>query len=229
MNGAMPAPSSASNTLLVTSAALVVALASALPACGGGGAEGATPAVPSASSSTPATDAKPKAPVDDAATKAAAVEKLTSEEAKSGQCDAEHKASIEKLLAAVEAGMKAKNGDDGKPLNLQLVGKRVLALGPNAKGVEMTVSGKGTEVHVMAFGVKEISMDVLAGTTAATTLRSPYQRSATAAPPSIDVPKAGTVTDIQSDSRQVSIKPGQPLEVKLTGQGCAGLVTFVKP
>ena len=93
----------------------------------------------------------------------------------------------------------------------------------------MTVTGKGTEVHVLAYGVKEISMDVLSGSTAATTLRSPYQRNATTAPMSIDVPKVGPVTDVQSDSRQVSIKPGQPIEVKLTGQGCAGLVTFLRP
>ncbi len=193
---------------------------------------GGAPAVPVANP-----DAKPTGPAapnpsakpDDGAAKAAAIEKLTSEEAKSGTCDAEHKASLEKLVDAVEAGMKAKNGDDGKPLGFQVVGKRVLALGPNARGVQMTVTGKGTEVHVLAYGVKEISMDVLAGTTAATTLRSPHQRSSTTSPMSIDVGKAGAVTDVQSDSRQVTIKPGQPLEVKLTGQGCAGLVTLLKP
>ncbi|MBS2016245.1 MAG: hypothetical protein JST00_25405 [Deltaproteobacteria bacterium] len=205
-----------------------VALALAAASCGGApDIPSATPAGPTAPTAAGKDPSAPKQ--DDAAAKAAAVEKLTSEEAKSGTCDAEHKASLDKLLDAVEAGMKAKNGDDGKPLGLQTVGKRVLALGPNARGVQMTVTGKGTEVHVLAYGVKEISMDVLAGTTAATTLRSPHQRSATTAPMSIDVPKAGTITDVQSDSRQVSIKPGQPLEVKLTGQGCAGLVTFLRP
>lgn len=213
-----------SQKLCLCTAALALASAS----CGG------APEIPSATPTGPtaptAATKEPSAPKqDDAAAKAAAIEKLTAEEAKSGACDAEHKASLEKLLDAVEAGMKAKNGDDGKPLGLSTVGKRVLALGPNARGVQMTVTGKGTEVHVLAYGVKEISMDVLAGTTAATTLRSPHQRSATTSPMSIDVPKAGTITDVQSDSRQVSIKPGQPLEVKLTGQGCAGLVTFLRP
>ena len=199
----------------------------ALLACGGGAPDPAAPIGPSVPSAAP-TEKKPAA-ADDGAAKAAAIETLTAGEAKSGNCDAEHKAALEKVLADVEAGMKTKNGEDGKPLNLQVVGKRVLALGPNPRGVEMTVTGKGTEVHVLAYGVKEISMDVLAGTTAATTLRSPFQRSSTASPMSIDVPKAGPVTDVQSDSRQVSIKPGQPLEVKLTGQGCAALVTFLKP
>lgn len=210
-----------------TRIACLVPIAALVLSCGGGPE---VPAVAPTAPNGPATPKDPAAkPADDSAAKAAAVEKLTSEEAKSGNCDAEHKASLEKLVDAVEAGMKAKNGEDGKPLNLQVVGKRVLALGPNARGVQMTVTGKGTEVHVLAYGVKEISMDVLAGTTAATTLRSPFQRNATTAPMSIDVPKAGAITDVQSDSRQVTIKPGQPLEVKLTGQGCAGLVTFLKP
>jgi len=209
-------------------AAVVTVAVLALAACGGGAAETAPAAAPT--SAKPAGgESKAKSEADEAATKAAAIEKLTSEEAKSGNCDPEHKAAVEKLIAEVEAGMTAKNGEDGKPLNLKLVGKRVLALGSNAKGVEMTVTGKGTEVHVLAFGLKEISMDVLAGTTAATTLRSPFQRSATTSPLAIDAPKVGKVTDVQSDSRQVNIKPGQPLEVKLTGQGCAGLVTFLKP
>ena len=195
-----------------------------------GGAPEAPVAAPGTTSGPGAPPIAPSGPKkDDAATKAAALETLTSDEAKSGNCDAAHKAALEKLLDDVEAGMKTKNGDDGKPLNLQTVGKRVLALGSNARGVQMTVTGKGTEVHVLAYGVKEISMDVLSGSTAATTLRSPYQRNATTAPMSIDVPKVGPVTDVQSDSRQVTIKPGQPIEVKLTGQGCAGLVTFLRP
>ena len=36
-----------------------------------------------------------------------------------------------------------------------------------------------------------------------------------------------TVT-LESDSRQVEMKPGEPLEVKMRGQGCAGLVVFSK-
>jgi len=212
-------------TLRSLSSAVFVAMAAAVAACGGGGNE-AAPAV--APTSAPAGTAAAK-PADDGAQKAAAIAQLTAGEAKSGQCDAEHKAALEKLLETVEAGMKSKNGDDGKPLAFQVVGKRVVALGPNARGVELTVTGKGTDLHVLAYGVNEISMDVLAGTTAATTLRSPFQRSSTPTPLSLDVPKVGPVTELQSDSRQVVIKPGQPLEVKLTGQGCAGLISFLKP
>ncbi len=125
--------------------------------------------------------------------------------------------------------MSAKTSEDGKPLGLKLVSRNVLALGPRARGVEMTVTGKGTEVHVLAFGLRDVSMDVLAGAAAATTMRSPFQRSATTAPLAIDMPDLGKVTDVPSDSRQVTIKPGQPLEVKLVGQGCAALATFVAP
>ena len=60
-------------------------------------------------------------------------------------------------------------------------------------------------------------------------LRSPFQRNATTGPLAIDLPKIGTVDELQSDSRQVTIKPGQPLVVKLSGQGCAALVSFLKP
>jgi|GEM_PF-2303398 len=224
-------------SLVVTPASLVASVTLAAfaslssLACGGSSPDPAAPVSGGGTSATPAAaTAKPGAPsaADDAATKAAALEKMTQEEAKSGSCDGDHKAAVEKLLTDVENGMKTKTGDDGKPLGLTVVGKRVLALGPNARGVEMTVTGKGTEVHVLAYGAKEISMDVLAGTTAATTLRSPHQRTA-AGSMSLDVAKVGPVTEIQSDSRQVTIKPGQPIEVKLTGQGCAGLITFVKP
>lgn len=156
---------------------------------------------------------------------------MTADEAKSGTCDPANQAAIEKLLADVEAGMKTKNDDDGKPLNMQLVGKKVLALGPNAKSFEMSVTGRGTEVHVMAYGAKEVSMDVLVGTAAATTLRSPHQRSALTGGKelALDVANVGKITDVQSDSRQVTMKPGQPLVVKVTGQGCAGIISFLKP
>ena len=93
----------------------------------------------------------------------------------------------------------------------------------------MTVTGKGTEVHVLTFGVRDISLDVLVGNAAATTLRSPFQRSATTGPLAIDLPKIGNVDEMQTDSRQVTIKPGQPIVVKVSGQGCAGLVAFLKP
>ena len=113
------------------------------------------------------------------------------DESKKGACDDGHKAALEKLLADVEAGMKAKNGDDGKPLGLQLVTKRVVALGSAAKSMELTVTGRGTEVHVLAFGVREVSLDVLVGTAAATTMRSPFQRSATPGALSLELPKVG--------------------------------------
>jgi hypothetical protein len=197
-----------------------------LTACGGAPPPPAEAPKPAAT--TPDT-AGAKKPEDNAASKAAAVDALAAGEAKSGTCDEGHKAALEKLLTDVENGMKSKNGEDGKPLDLQLVGKRVVPLGAGAKSMEMAVSGRGTEVHVMAFGAKEVSLDVLVGNAAATTMRSPFQRSATAAPLSLELPKIGTVTDVQSDSRQVQIKPGQPIVVKLTGQGCVGLISFLKP
>jgi len=199
----------------------------ALTACGG--AQPPPPEAPAAADPTASAGAKKPGPEDNAASKAAAVDALAAGEARSGTCDEGHKAALEKLLTEIENGMKAKTGEDGKPLDLQLVGKRVVPLGAGAKQMEMAVSGRGTEVHVLAFGVKEVSLDVLVGNTAATTMRSPFQRSATPAPLAIDLPKIGTVTDVQSDSRQVQIKPGQPIVVKLSGQGCVGLVSFLKP
>ena len=192
---------------------------------------GSTPPPENATAAKPASTSPGDAgaaPADDAAHKAAAMEKMTAEEAKSGTCDPANQAAIEKLLAEVEAGMKTKNDEEGKPLGLQTVGKKVLALGPNAKSFEMSVTGRGTEVHVMAYGAKEVSMDVLVGTAAATTMRSPYQRTA-AKELVLDVANVGKITDVQSDSRQVTMKPGQPLVVKVTGQGCAGIISFLKP
>jgi len=204
-----------------------------LTACGG-----APPPPAEAATNAPAAPdggAAKKATEDNAASKAAAIDALVAGEAKGGTCDEGHKAALEKLLGDVESGMKAKNGEDGKPLGLQLVGKRVVALGAGGAGaagtksMEMAVSGRGTEVHVLAFGAKEVSLDVLVGNAAATTMRSPFQRTATAAPPALELPKIGTVNDVQSDSRQVQIKPGQPIVVKLSGQGCVGLISFLKP
>ena len=185
-------------------------------------------APPPPAPTTPTGPAKPAgtptAAQDDGAKKAAALEKMTADEAKSGKCEADHEAALNKLLADVEAAAKTKTDDDGKPANLQLVNKKVLALGSAARGVELSVTGKGTELHVMAFGVKEISMDVLAGTTAASTMRSPHARGMSL---SLDLP-SGKVTELQSDSRQTTIKQGQPLQVKMTGQGCAGMIAFIK-
>lgn len=166
---------------------------------------------------------------DDKAAKARALDALVAGEAKSGTCDEGHKAALEKLLADVELGMRAKSGEDGKPLGLQLVAKRVLPLGTATKQIEMAVTGKGTEVHVLAFGVREVGLDVLVGSTAATTMRSPFQRSATTGPLKLELPILGAVDDLQSDSRQFALKPGQPIVVKLSGQGCVALASFVKP
>jgi hypothetical protein len=198
-----------------------------LLACGGSPPPPSSPTpgdAKPASSSAPSGDAKGAGSADDAAKKAAVIEKMTADEAKSGECTADHKAALDKLVSDYESAMKAKAGDDGKPLGLQTVGKKVLALGTSARGVELSVTGRGTEVHVIAFGVRDVSMDVLAGTAAATTMRSPLQK---AVPAGIDLP-AGHA-DLQNDSREIVIKPGQPLQVKLTGQGCAAMISFVKP
>jgi hypothetical protein len=148
---------------------------------------------------------------------------MTSDEAKSGSCDPANQAAVDKLLADVEASMKGKTDEDGKPVTMQLVGKKVLALGPSAKSFEMSVTGRGTEVHVMGFGAKELSMDVLVGKEPATTMRSTLVAKGTA----LDVANVGKV-DAQYDSRQVNMKPGQPIVVKVTGQGCAGIISFLK-
>jgi len=205
---------------------LTLAPPATLAACGG-----STPPPVEAPKTvaTADTSAAKKPAQDDKASKAASIDALVADEAKKGACDDGHKAALEKLLADVETGMKAKNGDDGKPLNLQLVSKRVIPLGSAAKSIEMTVTGKGTEVHVLTFGVRDISLDVLVGNAAATTLRSPFQRSATTGALAIDLPKIGNVDEVQTDSRQVTVKPGSPIVVKVSGQGCAAMVAFLKP
>jgi hypothetical protein len=207
------------------SPAQLLLLVIALTACGGAPPPAPeAPPAPGSSTAAPSAPAKPAG--DDPAARAAAIDALTAGEAKSGTCDEGHQAALEKLLAGVEKALAAKNGEDGKPVGLQLVGKRIVALGSAAKSIEMAVTGRGTEVHVLAFGAKDVSLDVLVGNAAATTLRSPFQRSE---PLALDLPKIGTVSDVQSDSRQVQIKPGQPIVVKLSGQGCAALISLLKP
>lgn len=214
-------PSSSMLVLVPVASAMMI-----LVACGGG----SPPPSETPKPSTRAPDAGAKVSAeDDKASKAAAIEALVADESKKGACDEGHKAALEKLLADVEGGMTAKKGEDGKPLGLQLVAKRVVPLGTAAKSIELAVTGRGTEVHVLAFGVRDVSLDVLVGNAAATTLRSPFQRNAATGPLAIDLPKIGTVDELQSDSRQVTIKPGQPIVVKLSGQGCAALVSFLKP
>lgn len=102
----------------------------------------------------------------------------------------------------------------------------MLALSDTTKGFELTLSGKGTQVHVIAFSPKEVSMDVLAGKEAATTMRSAYQRDVTNGPAKVTLPKVGGDVPLESDSRQIEMKPGTPLQVKLRGQGCTGVVVF---
>jgi hypothetical protein len=204
----------------------LVAFFTSLAACGGA-APLPEPAEPLALP-RPIQPAQPDAR-DEGAERAAQLDALTEAEAKKGECSPEHEEALERLVAELEAGLKAKEGDDGAPLGLQIVGKRVLALGPDARAIEMSVSGRGTEVHVLAYAVRDVSIDVLQGTAAATTLRSPYQRAPTAAPLAIELPNVGRVTELLSDSRQVQIKPGQPLQVRLTGQGCAALVSALRP
>jgi hypothetical protein len=208
MNGAMRSLVTASIALLLVS-------------CGGSSPEPKT--TETTAKPAPSEGAKPAGGADDSAKKAAAVEKMTADEASKGACDGSHQAAVDKLLADVEASMKGKTDDDGKPVNVQVVGKKVLALGSNAKSFEMTVTGRGTEVHVMGFGAKELSMDVLVGKEPATTMRSALVAKGMA----LDVANVGKV-DAQYDSRQVNMKPGQPIVVKVTGQGCAGIISFLK-
>jgi hypothetical protein len=154
---------------------------------------------------------------------------VTSAEAKSGTCDPVHQRAIEQLLARIHAGMSQKASDDGKPLGMTEVFHRVLPLAETARSVEISVKGRGTEVHVLAYGAKDLSLDVLAEKgAAATTMRSPFQRSS-AADLSLEIPKHAPVKELASDSRQVNVKMGQPLVVRLTGEGCALLVAFLKP
>ena len=165
-----------------------------LAACGGGAPPPSE--APQSSGAAAAADAGAKtAPQDDKASKAAALDALVADEGKKGACDDGHKAALEKLLADVEAGMQSKAGEDGKPLGLQLVAKRVVPLGSAAKSIELAVTGRGTEVHVLTFAVRDISLDVLVGNAAATTLRSPFQRSATKGPLALDLPKIGLVEE----------------------------------
>lgn len=154
----------------------------------------------------------------------AALEKLTLDEAKSGNCDADHKAALEKLLDEIESSVRAKS-EEGKPLAIESFTKRVLALSETSKGIQLTLSGKGTQVHVIALGPKEISLDVLAGNQPATTTRSLYRAEVT--PAKFKLPKIGDAP-LEGDSRQIEMKPGTPLDVRMRGQGCAGVVVFSK-
>lgn len=197
---------------------------SLLAACGG--APPPPAAAPTPVASAPSV-AKPEA-ADPKAKQAAALDALVAGEAAKGACDPAHESALEKLLGEVEAGMKAKAQSDGKPIGFTLVAKRVLALGAQARSIELAGTARGTEVHVLAFGVHGVSLDVLVGKAAATTLRSPHQRTARS-PLSIELPTLGVVDELESDSRQVTLEPNQPIVVKLTGEGCVAMAAFLKP
>ncbi len=209
---------------LLVASGLVV---SSVVACGGGSTAGKEPAAPT---STPAaaeggnagTSAKSAGGLD-----TAALEKLTADESKTGSCDGDHKAALEKLLDEIEASVRAKT-EDGKPLKIESFTKRTLSLSDAAKGVQLTLSGKGTEVHVIALAAKEISLDVLAGNQPTTTMRSHYKSEVTNGPAKISLPKVGGDVPLEGDSREFEMKPGTPLDVKMRGQGCAGVVVFSK-
>ncbi|HQY62361.1 MAG TPA: hypothetical protein PK141_13265 [Polyangiaceae bacterium] len=208
---------------LSVSFSLALGSLTVLSACGG-----APP--PPAEAPKPAASAAPAAKADakDAkATKTAALDALVAGEAAKGVCDPAHQAALEKLLVEVEAGMKGKQAD-GKPIGFTMVAKRVMPLGSSARSIELAGSARGTEVHVLAYGVHGVSLDVLVGKAAATTLRSPHQRSA-ASPIAIQLPTIGAVDELESDSRQVTLEPNQPIVVKLTGEGCVAMAAFLKP
>ena len=212
---------------VVLASGLVLSSVAAV-ACGGGSppAEAPTSTPPSSDGASSGADAgasgKGSGGLD-----TAALDKLTTEESKSGNCDAEHKAALEKLLDDVEANVRAKT-DDGKPLKIESFTKRTMALSETPKGVQLTLSGKGTEVHVIAFSPKEVSLDVLAGNQPTTTMRSQYKSEVTGGPAKITLPKVGGDVPLEGDSRQFEMKPGTPLDVKMRGQGCAGVVVFSK-
>jgi hypothetical protein len=182
------------------------------------------PDVPSKPTATP--DAGGGAGADTKAADAQAVEALTKDEAKSGNCDAEHQAALTQLLDAIEANVRGKS-EDGKPLKIESFTKKTLALNDKTpKGFQLTLTGKGTQVHVLAYGVKEISLDATAAGIPATTMRSPYHGDVGAS--ALKVPKASNPVKLEGDSRQIEMKPGQQLEVKMRGAGCAGVVVFSK-
>jgi len=200
---------------------------SSVVACGGGSPPPEAPLTTPGSGTPAATGDAGSSDKNAASLDSAALEKLTAEESKSGDCDAEHKAALEKLLDDVEATVRAKT-DDGKPLKIESFTKRTMALSEVAKGIQLTLSGKGTEVHVIAFASKEVSLDVLAGNQPTTTMRSHYKSEVTNGPAKITLPKLGGDVPLEGDSREFEMRPGTPLDVKMRGQGCAGVVVFSK-
>lgn len=197
-------------------------------ACGGGGGSNE----PVKSTNDVATKPKDdpnagKAKADDDKKKqAAALEEITQGEVKSGQCEGDHKAALEKAMAVIEDAVKAKNGDDGKPIGFTTVDKRVTVFGPDPRNVQIKVSGRGTEVHVLAFAPEMLSLD-LEHEGRSATVRSPM--AAEMASKSPDEHAKFGKQDLQVDSRIVDTKAGDTLQIKVRGQGCGILMAFMKP
>lgn len=197
-------------------------------ACGGGGGSDQPVNTGNDSTTKPKVDPKSDQGNKDAELKklAAAREEITSGEVKSGNCEDAHKAALEKAMGAIEDAVKAKNGDDGKPIGFTTVDKRVTVFGPDPRNVQIKVSGRGTEVHVLAFAPEMLSLD-LEHEGRAATVRSPM--AAEMAGKSADEhPKFGKA-ELQVDSRIVDTKAGDTLQIKVRGQGCGILMAFMKP
>ncbi len=199
----------------------------AMLACGGGGSDDAVknandvakPKIAPVGTAKPAGDADKKK-------QAAALEEITVAEVKAGQCEADHKAALEKAMGAIEDAVKAKNGDDGKPIGFTTVDKRVTVFGPDAHNVQIKVTGRGTEVHVLAFAPEMLSLD-LEHEGRAATVRSPMAAEMASKAPD-EHAKFGKA-DLQVDSRIVDVKANETLQIKVRGQGCGILVAFMKP
>lgn len=204
-----------------------LALCLVLAACGGGDSNQPVN-TPTDVNAKPKTDpnAGKSAGDDEKKKQAAALEEITQGEVKSGQCEDAHKAALEKAMATIEDAVKAKNGDDGKPIGFTTVDKRVTVFGPDPRNVQIKVSGRGTEVHVLAFAPEMLSLD-LEHEGRSATVRSPMAAEMASKAPD-EHAKFGK-QDLQVDSRIVDTKAGDTLQIKVRGQGCGILVSFMKP
>ncbi len=139
-----------------------------------------------------------------------------------------YKAALEKLLADVEATMKAKTGEDGKPLGFQMVGKRIVPLGNSTAQTEMSVTDAAPTCTVLAFGAKDVSLDVLVGNSAATTMRSPFQRDATSKPPTPRHPEGRDGDRGPNGQPRSSDQAGRAARHQAEWPGCAAYISFLE-